>query len=80
MRKKRVLIVLICLLLGGGKVSIYAETEDRTSSISEEIQESISLDEIDDNLKNDSENRIPFSLSDYVREIVNCPLTRLQNT
>lgn len=69
MRKKRVLIVLICLLLGGGKVSIYAETEDRTSSISEEIQESISLDEIDDNLKNDSENRIPFSLSDYVERV-----------
>ena len=51
MRIKIVFWGLICLLLIGGQVSVYAETEDRTSSISDEIKESISLDEIDDNLK-----------------------------
>lgn len=55
MRIKIVFWGLICLLLIGGQVSVYAETEDRTSSISDEIKESISLDEIDDNLKNKSE-------------------------
>ena len=48
MRIKIVFWGLICLLL----IGVYAETEDRTSSISDEIKESISLDEIDDNLKN----------------------------
>lgn len=69
MRIKIVFWGLICLLLIGGQVSVYAETEDRTSSISDEIKESISLDEIDDNLKNESENRIPFSISDYVERV-----------
>ena len=69
MRIKIVFWGLICLLLIGGQVSVYAETEDRTSSISDEIKESISLDEIDDNLKNKSENRIPFSISDYVERV-----------
>lgn len=69
MRIKIVFWGLICLLLIGGQVSVYAETEDRTSSISDEIKESISLDEIDDNLKKESENRIPFSISDYVERV-----------
>ena len=69
MRIKIVFWGLICLLLIGGQVSVYAETEDRTSSISDEIKESISLDEIDDNLKNKNENRIPFSISDYVERV-----------
>lgn len=84
MRIKIVFWGLICLLLIGGQVSVYAETEDRTSSISDEIKESISLDEIDDNLKNKSENRIPFDFpimsKECVRETVNCRLIPLQIT
>ena len=74
MRIKIVFWGLICLLLIGGQVSVYAETEDRTSSISDEIKESISLDEIDDNF------RFPIMSKECVRETVNCRLIPLQIT
>ena len=84
MRIKIVFWGLICLLLIGGQVSVYAETEDRTSSISDEIKESISLDEIDDNLKKrakiESHFRFPIMSKECVRETVNCRLIPLQIT
>ncbi|MGN1206440.1 MAG: stage III sporulation protein AE, partial [Eubacterium sp.] len=42
---------------------------ERTSSISKEIEESISLDKIDDTLKKEEGNCIPFSISEYVEKV-----------
>ena len=61
--------MVIGILLSGSKVSVYAESADQTSSISKEIKESISLDEIDDRLKEGSDTGIPFSIRDYVENV-----------
>lgn len=63
------MLILICVLLATGKSSVYAEVTERTNSISDEIKESIPLDEIDENLEESGENRIPFSVSDYVESV-----------
>ena len=69
MKKRWILFMVIGILLSGSKVSAYAESADQTSSISKEIKESISLDEIDDRLKEGSDTGIPFSIRDYVENV-----------